>query len=138
MPRDLENNPHQLRVIKTARTESAINEATYRGFRPLVKKVEASPEIWSKFAIWQNKKSGEIEVSGDFRSNYSDEEWDQVIDWSYYYPEPFANPFEAYLVPEDLDVGERVFLEDLIERRLDCTFLYHLRISESDYRGTVI
>lgn len=136
---DSENNPHHLRVIKTARTERAINQAAICGLRPLVKKVEASPDIRSKFAVWQNKETGEIEVSGDFRSRYSPDDWDQVIDWSYYYPDPFANPFAAYLLPEDLEVGERVFLEDLIEDLVGMVWnqgnAYRLKSAEAIWTG---
>lgn len=38
-----------------------------------------------------------------------------AIDWTYYYPYHFESPFAAYLVPKDLQIGETVFLEDLIE-----------------------
>jgi hypothetical protein len=109
-------NPNNLRVIKTARSERKINEAARQGFKPLLKKVEPSPDIRSKYAIWQNQKTGEIKISGDFRERYSlKDDMVQVIDWTFYYPKPFKNPFAAYLIPSDITVGERVFLEDLIE-----------------------
>ena len=112
----LKSNPNNLRVIKTARSERKINEAARNGYKPLIKKVEASPEIRSKFAIWQNQKTGEIKLSGDFRHGYSStDDMVQVIDWTFYYPKLFKNPFAAYLLPLDITVGERVFLEDLIE-----------------------
>ena len=139
MSHDLKNNPKQLRVIKTARTETAINEAARCGFWPLVKKVEASPEIRSKFAIWQNRITGEIEVDGDFRANYGHEEWEQVVDWTFYYPVKFESPFAAYLVPADLKVGERVFIEDLIEDLVGMVWnqgnAYRLESSEAIWTG---
>lgn len=33
----------------------------------------------------------------------------------HYYPYHFASPFAAYLVPPDLAIGERVWMEDVIE-----------------------
>jgi hypothetical protein len=108
-------NPNGLRVIKTARTEKAINQAAKEGFRPLVKPVKPSKKIHSKFCVWQNQTTGEIEVLGDYRINALDGDWKQVIDWTDYYPYNFAMPFAAYLIPADITAGERVYIKDLIE-----------------------
>lgn len=106
----------KLRVIKTARSEKAINKAARNGFFPLIKKVDPSNEIRSKYAVIQNKKTGEIVVIGDYRSNITNEKVEEfVIDFTYYYPYNFKSPFAAYLIPVDLKVGEHVYLEDLIE-----------------------
>lgn len=107
-------NPKGLRVIKTARDEKSINKAVKNGFRPIVIKVEPSPEIRSKFSVIQNKKTGEIETIGDYRA-LNNEEFETVIDWTFYYPYSFKSPFAAYLIPKDIKVGERVYVEDLIE-----------------------
>ena len=72
--------PNGLRVIKTARTEKAINQAAKEGFRPLVKPVKPSKKIHSKFCIWQNQTTGEIEVLSDYRINPLDGDWKQMID----------------------------------------------------------
>ncbi|MGB8853224.1 MAG: hypothetical protein WCC69_06635 [Pirellulales bacterium] len=48
-------NREGLRVIKTARTSETINEAARAGFFPLVKPVSPSPEIGSKYAVWDGK-----------------------------------------------------------------------------------
>jgi hypothetical protein len=108
-------NPNGLRVIKTARTEKAINQAAKEGFRPLVKPVKPSKKIHSKFCVWQNQTTGEIEVLGDYRINALDRDWKKVIDWTDYYPHTFAMPFAAYLIPADISAGERVYVKDLIE-----------------------
>jgi hypothetical protein len=113
---DSKPNTKNLRIIKTARSERKINEAARKGYKPLIKKVPQSPEIQSKFAIWQNQKTGEIELAVDYRAEYSfKDDMVKVIDWTFYYPKPFKTPFAAYLIPSDIAVGERVFLEDLIE-----------------------
>jgi hypothetical protein len=129
----LERNesPQGLRVIKTARDKDRINEAVKNGFRPLIKKVKPSSKIRSKYAVVQNTNTGEIEVIGDYRSKlYSDNlvpnrlsrifpeikiDYEIVIDWTFYYPNNFKSPFAAYLIPKDIQIGERVLLEDLIE-----------------------
>lgn len=105
----------RLRVIKTARTEEAINKAAKAGFRPLVKCVKPSKKICSKYSIWQNQTTGEIKVVGDFRWCDFDEAWKLVIDWTDYYPYHFPEPFAAYLIPPDIQPGERVWVKDLIE-----------------------
>lgn len=125
---DNHNKESKLRVIKTARTEQAINEAAEQGFRPLVKPVVPSPDIKAKFAIKQDKETGKITVANDFRQldipikpvmpeliEFYKPDTDVVIGWTYYYPYQFENPFAAYLVPPDIEVGEKVVLEDLIE-----------------------
>jgi hypothetical protein len=109
----------KLRIIKTARTESEINNAARSGLFPLVKKVSPSDKIRVKYAIFQNSKTGEIRVSCDFRDVSSLDpamsDFDKVIDYSFYYPYHFDSPFAAYLIPKDLQKGERVMIVDLIE-----------------------
>ena len=51
-------NPEGLRVIKTARDEASINEAARQGLFPLVRPVQPSPEIRSKYAIVQKQDHG--------------------------------------------------------------------------------
>lgn len=114
MKNPAETNDDSLRVIKTARTEAAINKAANHGFRPLIKKVERSEEITAKFAVYQNILTGEIEVVYDYRS-FPKEGYEVVIGWTRYVPDIFPSPYAAYLIPKDIVVGERVFLEDLIE-----------------------
>jgi hypothetical protein len=122
------NEESQLRVVKTARTEQAINEAAKQGFRPLVKPVVPSPDIKVKFAVKQDKETGKITVANDFRQldipikpvmpellEFYKPDTSVVIGWTYYYPYHFESPFAAYLVPQDIKVGEKVMLEDLIE-----------------------
>ncbi|MES3017496.1 MAG: hypothetical protein V4721_06950 [Bacteroidota bacterium] len=61
--------------------------------------------------------TGEIEISADFRFDSMSfrEKGKQVIDFAYFYPYHFENPYAAYLIPSDLQEEEEVFLEDLIE-----------------------
>jgi hypothetical protein len=104
-----------LRVIKTARTEKAINKAALAGFRPLLKRLKPSKAIRSSLSVWQNEMTGEIDVIYDPRYGVPSEGWKQVLDWTRFYPHAFPEPFAAYLIPLDIQVGERVFVKDLIE-----------------------
>lgn len=124
-------NAEELRVIKTARDEESINKAAKNGFTPLIKKVKRSDKIRSKYAVVQNTNTGEIEIIGDYRSKLYERnhlpsrlsrifphiknDFEIVIDWTFYYPHNFTSPFAAYLIPKDIKKGERVLLEDLIE-----------------------
>ncbi len=105
----------RLRVIKTARDEKSINQAVAEGFFPLLKQVVPSSKIRSKYAVLQNPETGAIQVTGDLRARNREPGYETVIDFTFFYPHSFPSPFAAYLIPSDLKVSERVFLEDLIE-----------------------
>jgi hypothetical protein len=137
-----DKNTAALRVIKTARSKDEINEGARSGFRPLVKKLEPSDEISSKYAVAQNKKTGEIKVIGDYRASFDmedNEEFEIVIDWTWYYPYQFQSPFAAYLIPPDIAIGERVYVEDLIEDFIGIRWnqgdTYRLEICEAIWNG---
>lgn len=108
-------NEHGLRVIRTGRNVEEINRAASLGLFPLVKPVVPSDRIADKYRVDQDVKTGKIEVSSDFRKGAPRGDYVRVIDYTFYYQYHFESPFAAYLVPSDLEVGERVFLEDLIE-----------------------
>ena len=131
-------NVNGLRIIKTARDEESINTAARNGFFPLLRRVEKSDEIRSKYAILQNRKTGEIEVIGDFRG-FGSNDYEMIIDFTFYYPHNFPSPFAAYLIPRDIKVGERVFLEDLIEDYIGASWnqgdTYRLESCEAVWNG---
>ena len=136
-------NPQGLRIIKTARTKNSINRAAKSGLKPLLKKVEPSDKIRSKFSVVQNTLTGEIEIVADYRGGfYSDDknEYETVIDWTYYYPHHFESPFAAYLIPMDITIGERVLIEDLIEDYVGAGWnqgdTYRLESCEAIWNGT--
>lgn len=136
------SNPKDLRIIKTGRDRDIINNAARNGFKPLIKKVRPSDEIRSKYSVIQNKKTGEIKIIGDLRFSYlTDDSGDYVtvIDWTYYYPHSFKSPFAAYLIPKDIIVGERVFVEDLIEDYIGASWnqgdTYRLESCEAIWNG---
>ena len=129
-----------LRVIRTARTEQDINQAARDGYRPLIRLVAPDPAIHSKFCVYQHRTTGEIFVSGDFRSGPPSRDYDEVIEWSHYYPYSFPAPFAAYLIPADIEVGERVFIEDLIEDLIGEKWnqgdVYRLHSTEAVWNGS--
>ena len=135
-----DTNTNELRVILTARSEDAINKAAKAGFRPLVRPVKPSKKIHSKFCVWQNLITGEVEMVGDFRGGHFDEDWKQVINWTDYYPHSFPEPYAAYLIPADIQPGELVVVEDLIEDFIGMSWnqgdTYRLDSCEAVWDGT--
>ena len=112
------DNINDLIIIKTARNKDSINEAAKAGYKLIIKKVEPSSQIRSKYSVVQNINTGEIEVLGDLRIRLdydNDPNFATIIDWTLYYPYNFESPFAAYLIPPDLEKGESVLVEDLIE-----------------------
>jgi hypothetical protein len=134
----LQNTNNKLVVIKTARNIETINKAVKKGFWPLVKKVEPSGEIKSKFCVIQNKSTGEIIVASDFRV-FPQHGWEQIIDFTNYYPYNFENPYAAYLIPKGLEIGQRVYIEDLIEDFISAKWnqgdVYRLEACEAIWNG---
>ena len=107
-------NPNNLRVIMTARTADTINIAAKNGLIPLLKAVEQSSDIHSMVAVYQHRKTGEIKLSGDYRWGPG-EDYECILPHRTYYPDCFPEPFAAYLLPPELEDGERIWLEDIIE-----------------------
>ena len=128
-----------LRIIRTARSKWAINIAIKRGFVPIIKKVEPSKKIHSKFAVIRNKISGKIDVIRDFRES-GRQDCEIVLDWTSYYPHYFISPFAAYLIPNDIQIGERVYIDDLIEDVVGGSWnqgdTFRLTSSEAVWDGT--
>jgi hypothetical protein len=137
--------PEGLRTISTARSIEAMNAGVKAGLRPLVQQVKPRPEIRSKMKLFQDKRTGEVVASGDFRSNGSmiiggrSEEMQELTDWVWYYPHHQDLPFAAYLLPADLEIGERVWLEDVIEDLISGRWnqgdTYRLRHCEAIWNG---
>lgn len=128
------------RVIKTARDLDSINEAAKNGYNPLIKEVKKNPNISSKYTVWQNKETREMQVFGDVRMSVDEDCWEEVIGWTYYYPYNFKTPFAAYLIPPDILIGERVLIEDLIEdyigQSLNQGTNYRLESCEAIWNGS--
>ena len=140
MSRYFKPNPFGFRIIKTARELKAINQAVKNGFSPLLKQVRKSDKIARKYAVLQNKITGEIEEIGDFRvGSYKHPNFEVIIDWTYYYPHNFPSPYAAYLVPPDIEIGEKVWIEDLIEDMVGGVWnqgdVYRLESAEAIWDG---
>ncbi|WP_224485409.1 hypothetical protein [Robertkochia aurantiaca] len=90
-----------------------MNEAVKEGCKILVKKVESSNKVKGKYALIKDRKTGEIIRLGDYRAMMRRDEGDFeiLIDWTYYYPYRFENPFAAYLIPPDIKKRKKFLLK---------------------------
>ena len=131
-------NADGLRIIRTARSLNKINQAAREGMRPLVKRLNPLPDIQSKYAVFQHPETGEVAVIGDYRAG-PPAGFQPVLDWQYYYPHSHNLPFAAYLLPPDLENGERVYLadliEDVIEGRWNQGDVFRLKACEAIWNG---
>lgn len=114
---NIKDNPIGLEVIKTARDIGTINESVKKGYLPLIKKIVPSPEIGYYVNVYQNRHTGEIIEKDDdaWTGDLNMEDFEKVIESTYFYPYPTNSPYAAYLIPQNLFIGQKVFLEDLIE-----------------------
>ena len=122
---NLNLNPNKWRVIKTARTVEAINKSAKEGYFPLITKVGDLSLFRSKCLFSQNLKTGEITaVVSDFRSFGGFLKEDDPNQKHFRFDKPtykyeYDIPFAAYMIPNDLNIGEIVFIEDIIEDYMD-------------------
>lgn len=127
-----------MRIIKTARDLQAMNEAARSGLKPLLVKVTPSKEIHSKLFVFQNINTGEIKEIKDFR-DMPPEGFVPALSFGAYYPYKFPAPYAAYLLPQDLEKNEWVFIEDLIEDMVGAKWnqgdVYRLDSVEAKWNG---
>jgi len=107
------NKKSSLRKIKTLRTRKEIKDAQKAGYRVLKQKVKPSKEIRVTDIYIKDLTTGEVYTTiDDWESSKKNK---KEIKRKTYYPYKFPSKVAAYLLPDDLQVGERVILEDLIE-----------------------
>lgn len=119
-----QNNYAGLPVVRTMRSLEAMADAQARGFDLILESTNENSEFGEdKYLVYQNKSTGKLWWSGDYRNagptsekpwSPDASEWELIRDWFYARSDrPF--PLAAYAVPKDLPIGSRVFLEDLIK-----------------------
>lgn len=104
------------RIIHTARSLAAIKEGIEKGFRPFFVPNEPNGLTHQKLSIVYDHDERTLHVSNDYRSmRRTDVKGDGIyLDQDMRrHPSPVA----AYMLPLDIQLGERVYLEDLIEDR---------------------
>ncbi len=105
------------RIIKTARTTKEMDIAEANGYGLCKEIVVPSPQISIKEVFIRNKDTGEVTTQP---YNYyavicGTQDNTEILKIETCYPYKFPSDIAAYLLPKDLEIGERVILEDLIE-----------------------
>jgi hypothetical protein len=104
-----------LRIIKTLRGKEEIKNAINSGQKVLKQKVEPLENIRVTDLHIKDKKTGEITIEPySIHTLADDDSKYEIVKKATYYPYKFP-PTAAYLLPDDLKIGEKVILEDLIE-----------------------
>lgn len=119
---DVGTSRHGVRVIHTARSIRAVKNGIERGYFPFFISNASSGSVWQKRAILFNKESRTLFVEGDYRSlipfdqKRMDEEYGPgsgiALRMDFH---KNSSPIAAYMIPDDISVGENVFVEDVIE-----------------------
>lgn len=105
-----------LRTIKTLRTKEEIKDAVKAGHKVLKQNVKPSKDIRVTDLHIKDKKTGEIDIKHySYHALPYDYDRYEVAKKVTYYPYDFPSKVAAYLLPDDLEDGDRVILEDLIE-----------------------
>jgi len=124
-------------VIKTLRGEEEIAEAINAGRKVLKEEVKPLDDIQVTDLHIKNKKTGNITIEAySFHSIAYDDGYKPVKKVTYY---PYKFPTTAaYLLPDDLEAGDRVILDDLIEDIVGASHpwgRYRLDSAEATWNG---
>lgn len=106
-------NRDGLLIIQTARSFAAIEEGIARGCHPLFVRANEKSKVGMKYSVSYNRATRELLVAG--RHWLSGKEgWETVADFVHD-NDKSASPIAAYMIPEGLDPGEKVYVADVIE-----------------------
>lgn len=99
-----------------------MESAQQKGFRLVFKDTgEDTSNGEEKYILYQNRRTGALWWGSDYRNSgpgaedaLPDHDWVVVHKW-FFARSDRQFPLAAYAVPQNIAVGERVFIEDLIE-----------------------
>ena len=135
------SNRHKLRVVKTVDSEDALNEAIENGHAILVRKLERNSKLYSKRLLLRNYRTKRYEEVpsrtiyrqyGQDKLEFPESEWECVHRYEHYHRSRRANKsWAAYVIPTGPVIGERFYIEDVIEDIFIQEFWYSI-ISADD------
>jgi len=128
------------RIIETARTIKEMSIAEENGYKLCIEMVVPSPDISIREVFIRNKDTGEITTQPyDYYAVIcGTQDNTEILKIENRYPYDFPSDIAAYLIPPDLEIGERVILEDLIEDIVGADHsegTYRLRSAEAIWDG---
>lgn len=117
-------NKKNLREVKTLFNLAEIDKAYEEGNIILFKERVQDRRMWIDRVIFRNRKTGKHESAqapgyhkeyrGDCIDDYSVEEWEVVL-FTKCYLRNVDHQYGAYIIPKDVKVGEKLYIETLIE-----------------------
>jgi hypothetical protein len=139
--RSFDELSENLRVIKTIRGARAIKAAKEMGLKLIELRAEVSDQFKVKYKKMKDKLTGKIITLGDFREDhyFRKSRYKTLVDWTSKNPSKFFSPFAAYIIPKDLESGERVLINDVITNHVSGSWnqgdVYRLSKSEATWNG---
>ena len=139
--RSFDELSENLRVIKTIRGARAIKAAKEMGLKLIELRAEVSDQFKVKYKKMKDKLTGKIVTLGDFREDhyFRKSRYKTLVDWTSKNPSKFFSPFAAYIIPKDLESGERVLINDVITNHVSGRWnqgdVYRLSKSEATWTG---
>lgn len=107
-----------LPIIQTARSLAAIEDGVRRGYRPLFVGADYKGDVGKKLCVSYYSKANAVFYQSDFRAMFG------AIDGSdngvssimvRHDDERDPSPLAAYMIPPELNPGDKVFVADIIE-----------------------
>lgn len=135
IPKRHHTNRENLRIVETVDSEHDLNEAIENGHITLFRKIERSPKLYSRCLLLRNYRSGLYEEvpSRSFHTRHAgkqefpESEWECMHRYDHYHRERRADKaWAAYVLPQLPVVGERFYIEDIIEDIFVQGFWYDL------------
>ena len=139
--RSFDELSENLRVIRTIRGARAIKAAKEMGLKLIELRAEVSDQFKVKYKKMKDKLTGKIVTLGDFREDhyFRKSRYKTLVDWTSKNPSNFFSPFAAYIIPKDLESGERVLINDVITNHVSGSWnqgdVYRLSKSEATWNG---
>ena len=139
--RSFDELSENLRVIRTIRGARAIKAAKEMGLKLIELRAEVSDQFKVKYKKMKDKLTGKIVTLGDFREDhyFRKSRYKTLVDWTSKNPSKFFSPFAAYIIPKDLESGERVLINDVITNHVSGSWnqgdVYRLSKSEATWNG---
>lgn len=133
-------NKNELRIVQTIYNVSDLNAATRNGLLTLVKNIEPNANLYYRELLLKNFETGEYVTvpSRQFAVQYGktktfpENEWQLITSYTKYArPKRLSQKWAAYVLPEKPKLGERLFIEDIIEDILADRFWYKTIIAQS-------
>ena len=124
IPKRHQINTENLRIVETVDSEDDLNKAIENGHVTLFRKIERNPKLYSRCLLLRNYRSG-LYQEVPSRSFYSrragkqefpESEWECMHRYDHYHRHRRADKaWAAYVLPLLPVVGERFYIEDIIE-----------------------